>query len=158
MFKKLTISNFKCLVNESIEFKNITILTGANAVGKSSVIQSLLLLDGASKKNSDEILDVNKILGIKIGSPKTLVAQDAAGNAAYDFQLSVDGKAVNYFIDKENGLDLFCEKDKEFAFPELQYVNAERMGPRMFYSAGGEKKIQQDGGNAAYLVEYADNS
>lgn len=158
MFKNINISNFKCLVKESMEFKNITILTGANAVGKSSIIQSLLLLEGASKKNSNEILDVNKILGIQIGSPKTLVAQNAVGNAEYDFQLSADGKYVDYFIDKENGLDLYCEKDKKFEFPELQYVNAERMGPRMFYSAGGEKKIRQDGSNATYLVECADNS
>ncbi len=42
--KKITIKNFKCFEEQEIEFKNLTILAGANGSGKSTVIQSLLLL------------------------------------------------------------------------------------------------------------------
>ena len=40
----LKIKGFKCFLDESFELNDLTILTGANASGKSSVIQSLLLL------------------------------------------------------------------------------------------------------------------
>lgn len=44
MIKKLHLEAFKCFEKESLEFKNLTILTGTNGSGKSSIIQSLLLL------------------------------------------------------------------------------------------------------------------
>ena len=42
MIDKLKLTNFKCFKEETIHFKPMTILTGANAAGKSSVIQALL--------------------------------------------------------------------------------------------------------------------
>ena len=38
------------------------------------------------------------------------------------------------------------------------YLNAERIDPRMSHRAGGSgKRIRQDGSNAIYLMERADN-
>ena len=44
MIDKLKLTNFKCFKEETIHFKPMTILTGANAAGKSSVIQAFLLM------------------------------------------------------------------------------------------------------------------
>ena len=44
MIKTLNIQNFKIHKNSTLEFGNLNILTGINSSGKSSVIQSLLLL------------------------------------------------------------------------------------------------------------------
>ena len=44
MIKSLRIENFKCFEDQSFNFGNLTLLTGLNGTGKSSVIQSLLLL------------------------------------------------------------------------------------------------------------------
>ena len=44
MIKKLTIENFKILLKNEFELKNLNILTGINGMGKSSLVQSLLLL------------------------------------------------------------------------------------------------------------------
>ena len=44
MIDKLHIKAFKCFEDEELEFRNLTILTGTNASGKSSVIQSILQL------------------------------------------------------------------------------------------------------------------
>ena len=44
MIRDLHITNFKCFSDTSIKLNNLTILTGANAVGKSSLIHSLLLI------------------------------------------------------------------------------------------------------------------
>ena len=45
MLSKLIIRQFKCFAESEIHFGDITVLAGANGVGKSSVIQSLLLLN-----------------------------------------------------------------------------------------------------------------
>lgn len=42
--KSITFENYKAFIKGSIEFKPITILLGANSVGKSSIIQLLLML------------------------------------------------------------------------------------------------------------------
>jgi len=44
MLTNITIENFKCHQHTDLELKPLTILTGINGFGKSSVIQSLLLL------------------------------------------------------------------------------------------------------------------
>jgi predicted ATPase len=43
MITNLEITNFKCIDNSSFELAGLTILTGKNSTGKSSVTQSILL-------------------------------------------------------------------------------------------------------------------
>ena len=51
----LSIEGYKCFKEETtFELNNITLLTGANSAGKSSVIQSLLLLKKISKGSITE--------------------------------------------------------------------------------------------------------
>jgi len=42
MIEKLELDAFKCFEKESLEFRNLTVLTGTNGSGKSSVIQAIL--------------------------------------------------------------------------------------------------------------------
>lgn len=44
MIREVHLTNFKCFQQERIPLNNLTVLSGGNGVGKSSVIQSLLLL------------------------------------------------------------------------------------------------------------------
>lgn len=60
MINRLQINNFKSLKNINLHLGNLTVLSGQNGVGKSSVIQSLLLLRQTHYKNRlDKILDLN---------------------------------------------------------------------------------------------------
>ena len=43
MLDKLEIENFKCIGNQVFDLKPLTILTGLNSTGKSTVIQAILL-------------------------------------------------------------------------------------------------------------------
>lgn len=59
--EKLTISGFKCFDAEtSIHLNNLTLLTGANSAGKSSVIQSILLAKMVSEVSSDECREMGE--------------------------------------------------------------------------------------------------
>ena len=157
MFASLTLENFKCFANETIDFKGLTVFTGANAAGKSSVIQALLLYSKAMQMEKTNILDVNETLNIQVGSPRNLVSQNAEGDSAYDFLIGIDQKQVRFWIDKESGLDLHAEVEGEKSAMDFTYLNAERVGPRMYYDAGGTEQFKPNGSNAVYLIERADN-
>jgi len=44
MINRIHLTNFKCFQQQTVDFKQMTLLTGVNSAGKSTVIQSLLLL------------------------------------------------------------------------------------------------------------------
>ncbi|MDR1023283.1 MAG: AAA family ATPase [Prevotellaceae bacterium] len=63
MIIKLKIANFKSHKNTELNTGNLTVLTGINSSGKSSVLQSLLLLRQSFKKGRlSEGLDLNEPL------------------------------------------------------------------------------------------------
>ncbi|MDR2692581.1 MAG: AAA family ATPase [Dysgonamonadaceae bacterium] len=63
MIIKLKIKNFKSHKNTELNTGNLTVLTGINNSGKSSVLQSLLLLRQSFKKGRlNEGLDLNEPL------------------------------------------------------------------------------------------------
>lgn len=59
MIKNIKIHNFKCFSDIEINFNKLTVLTGVNGSGKSSVIQSLLLYK-IGLKNSLEKKEIIK--------------------------------------------------------------------------------------------------
>ena len=154
--KKLELYNFKCFVNHIIEFKPLTILTGINAAGKSSIIQALLMYNYAAGKGEKALVDVKEVLGIDVGSPRNLVSQNAQDIENADFRIRVDNGLIDFRIDKESGLNVYTEKIRGAESAQICYLNAERIGPRMNYRAGGEDRMKQDGSNAVYLMELAD--
>ena len=155
MIKSLQLENYKCFTNQQIYLNNITVFTGANASGKSSIIQAMLLYYAGMSNTG--IINVNQALGVQIGSPKALISQNPEGHEKYDFKISFDDAGMEFYVDKESGLDLRAILDSKTKKLELSYLNAERIGPRMSYRAGGEERILSDGSNAAYLIEKADS-
>ncbi len=60
MIAKIKLSNFKCFENLELELGKVNILSGINGVGKSTIIQSILLLRQSYQKES-----LNKICFIR---------------------------------------------------------------------------------------------
>lgn len=161
MFCELNISNFKCFPEETIAFKNLTFLAGSNASGKSSIIQALLLIEETTRLREDEcriLQNLSRILGVQTGGPQALVAQNPQGKSEYDFEFKLDGKKFCYTIDKNTVLNLKVEAADKLPKHEMTYLNAERIGPRMLYEAGGIEKITSNGSNAVYLIEQGDKN
>ena len=61
-------------------------------------------------------------------------------------------------MDKTSPLDLKFKKGQPFPDTEIQYLNAERIGPRMVNQAGKKNGIALNGENATYLMDIADKS
>ncbi|MCK5523251.1 MAG: AAA family ATPase [Thiomargarita sp.] len=131
MINNLKINQFKCLGDESFTFKNLTILTGLNSAGKSSVIQSILLMShyfGEKKFLSENLLDFtnnrNKYLNAKA------------------FSIEIDGICLTKNIDATNpqgNLPHFTIEQ------DLFHVDANRLGPEELALYSSENKIGQHG-------------
>lgn len=89
MLTKLIISNFKSHLHSEIDTRNLTVLTGINGCGKTSLIQALLLLRQTNMKGRlRDGLDLNTPL-CKIGIGNDALCQYAPEGA--DREISVPG-------------------------------------------------------------------
>ncbi|EOW9552423.1 TPA: DUF3696 domain-containing protein [Vibrio vulnificus] len=77
MIKKLDLTNFKCFKRLVLPLSNLTALTGFNASGKTSTIQSILLLSQNLKNTrQDEKISLNGTL-VRLGSPGDVLYENS---------------------------------------------------------------------------------
>ena len=93
MITNLVIKNFKSHLDTNLKFNNLTILCGQNGVGKSSVLQSLLLLRQSYLHNAlSQGLKLNKPLWL-LGSGSDILCQNAK-NETIQFILETKKKIL----------------------------------------------------------------
>lgn len=144
----LNIKGFKCFIDSTFELNKMTLLTGANASGKSSVVQALLLLKDASEDDSS-----SSLLSLKdsryafdFGSPDTLINNELNSD---EVTVSLSGGIVMRFNGgmQHNERKLLVEVEnldnlKNIFVNGLSYFTAERQGPRYEY----DRKIPDGSG------------
>lgn len=143
MISNLSVRNFKCFDELSLPMGPLTLLSGLNGMGKSSVIQALLLLRQSWQQGllGRGQLALNGDL-VQIGT-----AQDALYGFAEEEKISL---AVQFATGRGGRWDLVYSKDSDVlgrAQPSsgtedigaenlfgasFQYLSAERLGPRPF--------------------------
>ena len=62
MITKLFLENFKCFKKQELTFSNLTLLTGVNSAGKSSIIQALLLIKQTFENAKEQVEDLYEII------------------------------------------------------------------------------------------------
>ncbi|MFI3306501.1 MAG: DUF3696 domain-containing protein [Rikenellaceae bacterium] len=173
MITNIRIGNFKLHENTSIDLGNLTILTGMNGMGKSSIIQALLLLRqsdvGAARLNSlnlkGELCDIgasgglacqasashNFEVGIKMGNGTKYDFAFEYPDDIYDTEL----KAIDPTIDLSGD-----EKCPIFT-ADFQYIGAFRFGPQKSYNRDTnivktKRQISKEMGQCEYVIHYLD--
>jgi len=134
--QKLTINGFKGFTDEiAISFSNLTVLAGGNSVGKSTIIQALLLSRIAIQKGVNSKVPLNEKYLLALGTTAQITR-----TAYVSFTYVVDeGDIVLVFsvpIDKNyiKVTDITKGLEKTFLNSDnFYYLNAERIGPRPFY-------------------------
>jgi len=141
MISSLKISNFKCFKEQQLSFKALTLFAGANATGKSTTIQSLLMLRQAYLRGdfSTRRFGLNGDL-VSIGQAKDAI-HDRGGDII-SFGLGyADGSAVNFEFAYEKGnagrhslpvVQASTPVGNLFG-KQCEYLCAERLGPRLTY-------------------------
>ncbi len=144
MICKLRLQNFKRFENQSLEFGALTLLSGLNGMGKSSVLQSLLLLRQSYQQGLLEStgLALNGDL-VRIGTARDALFEDAKedkiglvlafenGNEAiwqfaYNPKADILGLASPAVPPETYQTSLFGD--------HFQYLQAERLGPRTSFA------------------------
>ncbi|WP_075343283.1 AAA family ATPase [Tenacibaculum agarivorans] len=116
MLKKIELSNYKAFENVEIPIKPITILLGANSVGKSSIIQSLLMFQQTGKEDLKSYKSALKLYGgyVNLGDPRNLFRKK---NTEKDltFSFEIRSSALKEFC-REEILDEFKRIFSEIPF------------------------------------------
>ncbi|MCD9514222.1 DUF3696 domain-containing protein [Photobacterium carnosum] len=134
MIKNIELKNFKCYELETFRFDDLTIFSGANSSGKSTVIQSLLLILQNYRTGNLEKGDLN-LIG-ELFSFGTL--NDVINHNPSDKYTSVKIDELEVKVDTEiNPGDTYtakCEVTSENKIPFLEknvfYLSSERYGPK----------------------------
>ena len=102
MLNKISLKNYKAFGKAEIELKPITILVGPNNSGKSSLIQSILLIQQTLESGNNVINTSSK----KFSSFYKLVNQESNNNEI-GFRLDFNDKTYIEFTIKGENKDIF---------------------------------------------------
>ncbi len=153
MINKISISNFKCLKNNNLDCKKLNILTGLNGMGKSTLIQLLLVLRQSYKKGAFSNGEIYLSLGDSY-NPNDLIQLGTYEDAIYRLFKS-DEEYISIKVEFSESEALFRTQSYNeantdsanikliptnfdnsifeealFTKQKFQFIQAERLGPR----------------------------
>ncbi len=142
MLSKIEINNFKCLLNNSISLNKLTLISGINGSGKSSLIQTLLLLRQSYQNNRlfKDGLVLNGDL-INIGAAIDALS-DSADEDIIRITLGIDediiyewtfdaSKNLDYLPNITNNFNKIHSVNNPLFSTGFNFLSPERIGPRV---------------------------
>lgn len=144
MISMLRLINFKCFKDQVFKLRPLTVLSGLNGTGKSSVFQSLLLLRQSYEQKllPSSGLALNGTL-VGLGTARDVLWRNAA-DESIAIELAFDGElAASWRFAYDSMSDVLAIQEAQA--PEsiitsslldkgFQYVGAERLGPRASFA------------------------
>lgn len=128
----LQLNSFKCFEHQNVSLRQLSILVGYNSVGKSSVIQSLLLLHDALNAKSPRLF-INGPHGWNVGYSKDLV-NDRSLEQSISIVLNDDVESAHVLLESRDPMDLYLQIAESGCSrmnnQKMYYLSAERLGPR----------------------------
>ncbi len=171
MIKRIELENFKCHRKFEEDFAQITILTGSNASGKSSIIQAILLAIKSFQNIERRCVKTNNIYGLNLGLPDSIISENFEGQEMSISFYIPDSEAgiynVVYCLDnidetsfRINNCDEMLqalEKNKN-VLKNIYYLNAERTGPRIVYGMNNKRDdyVGAYGEYTGYIINETD--
>jgi predicted ATPase len=138
MIKNIELTGFKSFVGDDIDLGNLTLLTGLNSSGKSSVIQAILLLEKASKGNAIFLEGHGNIMECKnpYNQSINIKAQFSEGGVLeITDNTSISSGTIN--------------------FPEIIHISADRFGPETSIAINSiSNKLGRKGENIFKCIEH----
>lgn len=167
MITVLNLKNFKCFENQPFQFSNLTLMTGLNGMGKSSVLQSLLLLRQSKLDGllDDVGLSLNGEL-LELGTNRDVFFEGAKQNE-FGFEIMFSsgqkGKWTFGYDQEADVAQMISDTIDSAVYQEslftdnFQYLQAERIGPRKFfamseYKAGQHHQLGPRGEYTAHFL------
>jgi len=145
MIERLTLKNFKSIKEGIFDLENLTLFSGLNGMGKSSALQSMLLLRQSYEKHM--LPDTGLSLTgdyVNVGNGKDVLFNDGDDDF-FDIELDWRDSELFFRFDYEEKSDMQPKNKTEnrvngLPFSEslftssFQYLSAERISPKSIYS------------------------
>jgi len=168
MITKIRLNNFKCFEDETIKLTPLNLWTGLNGMGKSTAIQSLLLLRQNFEQGllgNNDGMSLNGEL-VKIGNSKDLLYQYFKDHQI-GIEITAEGNTpVSWLWNPKTDVDHLPLKEKHGNLDDLfksalfgsnfHYLNAERLGPRVYFETSTYNVInrKQLGTRGEFVANY----
>ena len=171
MLEFLTLSNFKTFKHQGLQLRPLTLLAGLNGTGKSSALQSLLLL---RQSYQQRLLAISEGSGLvlngelaQLGTGRDVLF-DRAEEEEVGFALKMNEHEARWRFAYDKQADVLrympeCEVPQAIYASSLftdnfHYLEAERVGPRTFFEKANflVREHRQIGTRGQYAVHYLD--
>lgn len=171
MITKLKLNNFKSHRNTELEMMPLTLISGVNNIGKSSVLQALLLLRQSLKKGRlSEGLDLNKpLVNIGLGNDALyrLAQEPVLGielemdntNCRFYFDVNEEALVSSFIPLKDGQIDIKGMSNDALFGSNFQYLSAARWAgisdfPMDTYEVKIERQISRELGQGELLGNF----
>lgn len=129
MIRKIEIEDYKCLHNETLELKPLTIITGVNSAGKSSLIQSILLpVSLGGKKGQILLTDA-------VSSTFDTIRNRYINAKKVNIEIDIDGQRITYCGTSEEAKVSLSPDSVDLPIDiedNLYYLSANRIGAEQY--------------------------
>lgn len=166
MIETLLLKNFKCFEEQSFEFAPLTVLTGINGMGKSTVVQSLLLLHQSYQSGAPGQPLLLNGPDIRMGTGEDVLYEKAQNNII-EITYREDNTIHRHRYQFEEGMDQLrsvpkTDPDKSaFAASALYderfcFLSAYRIEPQDLYEIRNRTDLhkRQYGRSGEYALQY----
>ena len=92
MIAEIRLENFKRFRELNLKTANLTVLTGANGAGKTSVLHSLLLARQMAKQPGRSHVELNGVDTLELGGFEDVIHREASNDLAAVEVLDTDGR------------------------------------------------------------------
>lgn len=164
MLKGLVIDNFKCFNKMELSFSTLNILTGLNGMGKSTVMQSILLLGQSQHSIMSEQVLLLKGKYVDLGVGQDILFEKAE-NDEIGIGIWTENSEEQYFFEYQpeanvlplKSLDKNVNKGVSLAWENsLYYLSAYRIEPQFLYHIENEKEVSERyfAKNGEFSIQY----
>ncbi|MGE5340114.1 MAG: DUF3696 domain-containing protein [Candidatus Omnitrophota bacterium] len=138
MLNRIQLRNFKCFKDRTdFPLNRVNLLTGINGRGKSTLLQSILLMCQSFEycKDSSKLIFNGNL--VQLGNFEDVKNRSSSINEKIEFIFSLDASDWHYFFEENEEDDMTAEiinsPTINSAFKRVHYVSANRIGPQDFY-------------------------
>ena len=145
MIAEIRLENFKRFHDLSLRTADLTVLTGANGAGKTSVLHSLLLARQMAQQPRQIHVELNGVDTLELGGAEDVIHREAGDELAAIEVLDTEGKHWRWSfrapVNKRTLTATVVDNPVDYAGaiaeppPWFTYLCAERLGPRDVLSA-----------------------
>ena len=163
MITQIRLENFKRFRNLTLDTANLTVLTGANGAGKTSVLHSLLLARQMARQPGRNHVELNGVNTLELGGAEDVIHREAGDNLAAVEILDTEGTRRRWSFranttDRRTLNAIVVDRPDDYSgalagpAPQFTYLCAERLGPRDVLSASAADIAELDIGSRGEFV------